>query len=311
MDSEAVLKSIEAQHGLLIERASRIYSFSHLTFQEYFTARKIVNTSKPKDLEQSLRELASHIREKRWREVFLLAIGLLSQADFLIENMKEQVDLIAAEDRRIQDLLTWSYNRASYGHSSEQLTSIRIYYLTLASQFMKMTPINTISHFLENRITTLNTQSEVELIRQSFKLDTKLSQAYYSLRNRRFNPEFAKIIGQTDNQILKFHFNTQWLNLLKKPIPNPENQSQFDIWWKSDGKLWTEQLNNFFAQQPNNIPSFDLTSEQLDLLRQYFIFNEFLLECMNTNCMIDREVRQKIENTLFLPSSEMDDILIG
>jgi predicted NACHT family NTPase len=41
VDSEAVLKSIEAQHGLLVERAHKIYSFSHLTFQEYFIARKI------------------------------------------------------------------------------------------------------------------------------------------------------------------------------------------------------------------------------------------------------------------------------
>ncbi|MBE8998461.1 NACHT domain-containing protein [Nostoc sp. LEGE 12447] len=34
LDSEAVLKSIEAQHGLLVERAKGIYSFSHLTFHE-------------------------------------------------------------------------------------------------------------------------------------------------------------------------------------------------------------------------------------------------------------------------------------
>jgi predicted NACHT family NTPase len=39
VDSEAVLKAIEAHHGLLVERARSIYSFSHLTFQEFFTAR--------------------------------------------------------------------------------------------------------------------------------------------------------------------------------------------------------------------------------------------------------------------------------
>ena len=41
-DSEAILKSIEAQHGLLVERAKSFYSFSHLTFQEYFTAKEIM-----------------------------------------------------------------------------------------------------------------------------------------------------------------------------------------------------------------------------------------------------------------------------
>jgi predicted NACHT family NTPase len=47
LDSAAVLKSIEAQHGLFVERARGIYSFSHLTFHEYFTARKIVTSCNP------------------------------------------------------------------------------------------------------------------------------------------------------------------------------------------------------------------------------------------------------------------------
>jgi predicted NACHT family NTPase len=38
-DSEAVLDAVAAQHGLLIERAHGFWSFSHLTFQEYFTAQ--------------------------------------------------------------------------------------------------------------------------------------------------------------------------------------------------------------------------------------------------------------------------------
>lgn len=76
-DSEAVLKSIEAQHGLLVERAKGIYSFSHLTFQEYFTAKYFVESSGS----QALEELSSHITEKRWREVFLLTAEMLPNAE--------------------------------------------------------------------------------------------------------------------------------------------------------------------------------------------------------------------------------------
>ncbi|HEY9295814.1 MAG TPA: NACHT domain-containing protein, partial [Phormidium sp.] len=72
LDSEAVLKSIEAQHGLLVERAKSIYSFSHLTFQEYFTAKKVVESPASQALEQ-LENLTNHIAKKRWHEVFLLA----------------------------------------------------------------------------------------------------------------------------------------------------------------------------------------------------------------------------------------------
>ena len=70
--SEAVLKSLEVQHGLLVERAKGIYSFSHVTFQEYFTARKIVTSSNSQTLDTALKYLAGHITEKRWHEVILL-----------------------------------------------------------------------------------------------------------------------------------------------------------------------------------------------------------------------------------------------
>lgn len=51
LDSEAVLKSIEAQHGLFVERARGIYSFSHLTFHEYFTARHIAAKCSPSSID--------------------------------------------------------------------------------------------------------------------------------------------------------------------------------------------------------------------------------------------------------------------
>jgi len=76
-DSESVLKSIEAQHGLLVERARGIYSFSHLTFQEYFTARYFVESSGS----QALEKLTNHITEKRWREVFLLTAEMAKNAE--------------------------------------------------------------------------------------------------------------------------------------------------------------------------------------------------------------------------------------
>jgi len=76
-DSEAVLKAIEVQHGLLVERARGIYSFSHLTFQEYFTARYFVESPSS----QALENLSNHITEKRWREVFLLTTEMLPNAE--------------------------------------------------------------------------------------------------------------------------------------------------------------------------------------------------------------------------------------
>ncbi|KAB8318009.1 NACHT domain-containing NTPase [Tolypothrix campylonemoides VB511288] len=91
IDSEAILKSIETQHGLLVERARGIYSFSHITFHEYFTAKKIVSTP-PEQVKKVFQNLVSHITEKRWREVFFLTVEMLQSADYLLQLMKREID---------------------------------------------------------------------------------------------------------------------------------------------------------------------------------------------------------------------------
>ncbi|MEO6862961.1 MAG: NACHT domain-containing NTPase, partial [Microcoleus sp.] len=105
LESEAILKSIEAQHGLLTERARGIFSFSYLAFQEYFTARKIVASHNLGGLEQALSGLVSHITDPHWREVFLLTTAMLRSADSLVQLMKQQIDVLVAQDPYLQEFL--------------------------------------------------------------------------------------------------------------------------------------------------------------------------------------------------------------
>ena len=80
IDETAALKSIELRHGVLVERAHQIYSFSHSTFQEYFTSRYIVDNASSGTI---IRLINNDLTDSRWREVFLLTAKLLDNADFL------------------------------------------------------------------------------------------------------------------------------------------------------------------------------------------------------------------------------------
>lgn len=85
IDGAAILKSIEVQHGVLVARAEGIYSFSHLTIQEYLTAQYIDDH---RQIEQLVK---NHLTDQRWREVFLLVAGLLrGGADDLLLQMEQQ-----------------------------------------------------------------------------------------------------------------------------------------------------------------------------------------------------------------------------
>jgi predicted NACHT family NTPase len=83
LDSEAILKSIEVQHSLLVERAKGIYSFSHITFHEYFVAQKVVSSSFTQT-EEVFQNFLTHVTDKRWREIFLLTVEMLPNAEIVI-----------------------------------------------------------------------------------------------------------------------------------------------------------------------------------------------------------------------------------
>jgi hypothetical protein len=93
LDSEAVLKAVEAQHGIFVERAKRIYSFSHLTFQEYFTARYFVDAQKG-SLSRIVRQ---YLTNDNWREVFLLMTSMLDEADEFLMTMQHQLTKLGTE----------------------------------------------------------------------------------------------------------------------------------------------------------------------------------------------------------------------
>jgi len=114
LDSEAVLKSIEAQHGLLVERARVIYSFSHLTFQEYFTARYLISRCNPHDMrDEMLNWLSRQLHKERWREVFILTANVLASADNLLLLGKKSINELAIKDDKIRRILMWVSNESS------------------------------------------------------------------------------------------------------------------------------------------------------------------------------------------------------
>ena len=90
IDSNVILRAIEAQHGIFVERAKDIYSFSHLTFQEYFTARYIFDHV---HLGTTTNLLKNHLTDNRWREIFLLTVSLFDSlsADNFFKGMRDVI----------------------------------------------------------------------------------------------------------------------------------------------------------------------------------------------------------------------------
>ncbi|MEO1209525.1 MAG: NACHT domain-containing protein [Cyanobacteria bacterium J06638_20] len=103
LNGAKVLTAIEKQQGVLVERATDIYSFSHLTLQEYLTAFYIVEQR----LEGEL--IKQHLTDERWREVFLLVAGLSgNRAIDLLHRLERRSQTYLENQRKLDNLFHWS-----------------------------------------------------------------------------------------------------------------------------------------------------------------------------------------------------------
>ena len=312
LDSQMVLKSIVAQHGLLVPRAKNIYSFSHLTFHEYFTARQIIEVDKSDEL--VLENFVEHIFDKSWQEVFLLSVQMSSKADFLVVSMKRKIDNLIACDFRLQKYLAWLNQetlRLKSPLASESMKNIRY-----ASDFI-INDNYTLSRTF-NLFRTLNLNQNLNRkpkLNLNQNLDPKLKQnVYHDLmrvvdlsRNFHsgidFDQPLERILRFFDQENSQLH---QRISNLKAQLPDPNNKAKLQSWWLSNGFEWSEELRNIIIKYRNIGHDWEFNNRRQKLLTQYYQANRLLIECLAQECYISRPVRRYIEETLLLPMSEIE-----
>ena len=292
--SEAVLKAIESQHGLLTERSRGIFSFSYLAFQEYFTARNIVASHNLRGLEQALDGLVSHLSDPHWREIFLLTAAMLRSADSLVQLMKQQIDALVAKDPYLQEFLTWANQKSQTVPAETQDATVRAFYLAIAR-----TPHKASDFALA---CTLD---------QGMFLDVALDDLMQSCVINQ-SPDFAHahLCGNALSNILGtvldagFHRSLQQL---QNKVPKPEqNQERFQTWWQANHTAWAEELKQAIDHYRQIHHHWQFSPEQEQILQRYYAANQLLLDCLHSNCEVTTAIRQDIEATLLLPQQELE-----
>ena len=295
LESEAVLRAIEAQHGLLTERARGIFSFSYLAFQEYFTARKIVASHNLQSLEQALEGLVSHITDPQWREIFLLTAVMLRSADELVQLMKQEVDNLVAQDSYLQEFLTWASKKSQTISATPKIATTRAFYLALAQ-----TP-HMAFHF-----------ALASALDQGILLDAALDDLLLNCAIEH-NQDFAHVHTCShvlDNildivQEVGFHKSLQHLS---DELPNPaQNGGRFQDWWQTHYATWFERLNTTIINYRNINHPWQFSPKQERVLQGYYDANQLLLDCLNSNCAVTAATRQEIEAALLLPQKELEN----
>lgn len=154
-----MLRAIEAQHGLLVERADQLWSFSHLTFQEHFTVQWLTQLS-PK-------QLASKIADQQWQERVKQLVQSQS-SDKLLKLIKQAIDQSVSQDVKYQEFLTWGCQKAESINATYRSSALRAFYFALALA-LAVALTHTLDPELAKKLQKLREQLPQDLSKHNFE----------------------------------------------------------------------------------------------------------------------------------------------
>ena len=306
-----VLKAIEAQHGLLVERAEEVWSFSHLTFQEHFTIQWLGQLSP----EQLVKKIAVHQCQERVRQL----VKSHQPADRLVQLIKQAIDQSIAQEPALQRILSWVLEKSKTIQANNyKSAAIRAFYFALDLDLdLDRNLILTLDRNLDRALDitdTVEIDIILELIRaidltrahaRNLALDSNLAFA----RDLAFVFAHARAreldITHAFDLDCGFKLTNQLEQLKETFLRSAKTYTEFQEWWQANGTEWVDQFRQVVIRYRNIGHDWQLTPNQTQQLRCHYAVNHFLVDLMKIEGAITDRLRAEIEDSLLLPWKEL------
>jgi NACHT domain len=294
-----VLRDIAEQHGLLIERASKIWSFSHLPFQEYFAAEAISK------LDYSIQgeahnDILKHVTKQNWREVFFLTSEILERsdrADSLVLSIKKFADSLLAGNSELQKVLMWLYKKSRSITSDHEDVAIRALYLArffTPALSLQNESVNTEFDQFRSLSSALDRN-----VSDSINSDLTVDRLMYYILRAIDSQDIRRTLIHVDHMLEIQGCDREIYSKLSS-VGNQLRQLREHHFYTY---TLFQELNDFIKNKRDLRYRSELSSKNIDLLSQYYVANDTLAYCISSSNVSDG-VRQAIKETLLLPISE-------
>jgi hypothetical protein len=311
LDGEAVLNAIAIQQGILVERAEDVFSFSHLTLQEYLTAQYI-------DDHRLVEKLVSeHLIDQRWKEVFLLVAGVIrGGTDDLLLFMEREVQKYI-NTPKLQALLNWAEEVTVGSQGDYKPVGKRAVAIALAKAFSIAIALDyayakAFAYALEYAKANVNalTYAYTNANSYAYAITIENDKTYTStvtkvITNRITNPisyvifNITKYIDEVSklniyNQKLNFTLLVTRLKALQAKIPDDKQPKQAHL---AFAKKLIETLLNGLNLTPEMI---NLSKEEIKALENYLYANHLIIQCKEAAVRVSPATWEGIEARMLL-----------
>jgi hypothetical protein len=293
-----------------------VYAFLHPTFQEYFAALALSKYSNPL-------VLTHHIFEPHWKEVILIAAGIINNPIDFLRELKGRIDEFLVENDKLQDFLVWAANKSfSIIKLSPDIkykpAAIRAFYLQfLSPRFVKLfLSTQLISKIDAQLAEDWNTSSSdynsdpcKELVLDVY-LMIALDYAYQRIEDVGRNIDNDYIAIYPDYYVklcMNLSSDTKFKEKLEVLLVELESrQDENSIlrlykWWQINHKAWIQNFLKLITEHRDIGWDWELSRRDLELLMNYIDANELLIDCVYEGS-IELALKEKIKDKLFLPS---------
>lgn len=343
LEGTSVLKEIEAQHGLLVERADGLWSFSHLTFQEYFVFRKLLRISQ--------KELYGKLTNQRWKNIIRQLVVSQQPADELLVKILNAIQKSITYHSSVEEILEWVYHKSASTHLTDKFEAARAFYYHL---YLDLAPdgthararIRSAAHHLDIDPTfeithNSNYKKEVNSLhkKHSADLESELARTLkpdlYSVAQHTFLFEHSlrccleRMIAIGVNRTFDHPLNHALSKLLERAFenvlelnkdPNLEikieeiraempriSEPGFHDKWQEKGSSLVERLRQLIISRRNICHNWEMTRAQKKQIKNYYYSNQLLVNMMGVEDAVTNNLREKIENCLFLTHEEFEE----
>ncbi|MFO0099509.1 MAG: NACHT domain-containing protein [Aphanizomenon sp.] len=285
LNGEAVLNAIAIQQGILVERARDVFSFSHLTLQEYLTAQYIYDNRLVEKL------VTEHLTDKRWKEVFLLVAGVMrGGADDLLLFMEKELQKYI-NTPKLQALLNWA-EAVTVGSQGD--------YKPVGKRAVAIANANAIANTYTNAIAIADSyvNTKIDYIvnamnnAHSFICTYQYARPNAYIKGINYFGEIEKL--QIFNQKLNFTLLLAQLQTLKAKIPDDKQPEEVHL---AFAKKFIETLLNGFNLTPEMV---NLSEEEINDLDKYLYANYLIIQCKEAALSVSKQIWETIETRMLL-----------
>ncbi|MEW6495965.1 MAG: AAA family ATPase [Cyanobacteriota bacterium] len=257
------------------------------------------------------------------------ARGRLKTSEALTDNllllMKQQIDALLDSEPKFQQFLAWVSQKSSSVQTPYKLAAVRAFYFTLIGTpavDLNLAPAldSAFARDLDHPPSPLPASSFTfapALAKAGafdLALDFSLVVAYYDTvyGDDIFNDTFS--IDMNIYNALEYADadECEWkqpLQQLRNQLPDSDydDEEELEAWWTNESPAWIEQLEALIIKHRNiDIEwQFRFSSEDWQVLLQYYDANRLLVDCLNNSSNVSPEVRSQIEDELLLPIEKL------